>query len=112
MSTEKGVKLDTGKLRYDLVPLDTVRAIASVLTFGASKYTDNGWQSVENGYDRYKAAMVRHQVAVEIDGEWLDKESRLPHMWHFLTNAMFMVHFKQKEKEDEQMDNSSTNEEL
>jgi len=91
MGTEKGVKLDENKNRWDLLPLALIEGIVKVLTFGASKYTDNGWQTVENGYDRYKAAFFRHLVKLEA-GEDVDQESGLLHIDHMLTNVMFMKH--------------------
>jgi len=96
MGTDKGVKLDTGKLRWDLLPLDLVEGIVEVLTFGANKYTDNGWQSVENGYDRYKAAFFRHLLEIE-KGNLIDTESGLSHSDHMLTNALFMSYMVKDE---------------
>ena len=60
MGTDKGVKLDQGKVRMELLPLNTMEEVAKVLTFGAKKYTDNGWQTVPNGFERYKGALLRH----------------------------------------------------
>ena len=89
MSTAKGVKLDSGKLRWELLDLSLVEGIVAVLTFGAQKYTDNGWQSVPNGKDRYYAALMRHLIALR-NGEMIDPESNLPHIDHILTNAVFL----------------------
>ena len=55
----RGIKLDAGKTRWDLLPLRTVEEIVKVYTFGAEKYGDNNWQNLPDGYDRYKAAMFR-----------------------------------------------------
>ena len=96
--TAKGVKLDEGKLRWDLLPLDLIEGIVKVLTFGANKYTDNGWQSVDNGYARYKAALLRHMLAYE-NGHDIDAESGLHHLDHLLTNAMFIRHMSKVEEE-------------
>jgi hypothetical protein len=93
MSTKKGVKLDNGKLRWDLLPLDLVEGIVKVLTFGANKYTDNGWRCVPNAKERYRAALLRHLVAYS-KGEKIDTESGLPHIDHLQTNAMFLKYFE------------------
>lgn len=37
----RGIKLDAGKTRWDLLPLRTVEEIVKVYTFGAGKYGDN-----------------------------------------------------------------------
>lgn len=79
-----GVKLDAGKPRMGLVfngfPLALLE-IGKVATFGAAKYTDNGWVEVENGVERYTDAMYRHQLAEATD-QWLDDESGLAHAAH------------------------------
>lgn len=102
MSTEKGVKLDSGKNRLGLVFGGFSHAlwlVGQVGTFGANKYTDNGWQSVENGKNRYTDALLRHLFKVFM-GEKIDEESGLPHLAHACWNALAIleltVHEKQK----------------
>lgn len=48
------------KTRWELMPLDCLEDIARVYTEGAKKYDDNTWQNLDNGYQRYKAALLRH----------------------------------------------------
>ena len=93
MATEKGVKLDTGKPRMELLPLEALESIAEVMTFGANKYCDNGWKTVPNGLDRYKGALLRHLVAIE-KGETVDPESGLDHYAHVACNALFMLYLR------------------
>lgn len=50
----RGIKLDAGKTRWDLLPLRTVEEIVKVYTFGAGKYGDNNWQNLPDGYNRYR----------------------------------------------------------
>ena len=60
MSTEKGVKLDSGKNRLGLVLGGFSHAlwlVGCVGTLGVDKYTDNGWQQVKNGRNRYLDAL-------------------------------------------------------
>ena len=106
MSTEKGIKLDDNKDRWDLLPLELIEQVIKVLTFGANKYTDNGWQSVPNGYNRYRGALLRHLVAAE-KGILHDEETGLYHLAHMATNALFMLHFKLKE--DNELRNVDSN---
>lgn len=63
----KGMKNDfkDDKLRWDLLPLKEIEDIVKVYTEGAKKYSDNSWQLLDNGYDRYKAALFRHLVLFE-----------------------------------------------
>lgn len=72
-------------------------AVRDVYTFGAEKYAPNTWQKLENGYERYKAAMFRHVLAHE-QGEMRDRESGLPHLAHAAWNALAMLYFGLKDK--------------
>ena len=88
-SHEPGAKLDSGKLRAGLVLRgfsNALKAVAEVGTFGANKYTDDGWRSVENGRKRYEDALWRHLLA-----RGRDEQSGLPHAWHALWNMMALI---------------------
>lgn len=88
-SHEPGAKLDSGKLRAGLVLRgfsNALKAVAEVGTFGANKYTDDGWRSVENGRKRYEDALWRHLLA-----RGRDEQSGLPHSWHALWNMMALI---------------------
>lgn len=90
--TDKGVKFDGDKPRLDLVLGEfdkALWAVGEVGTYGANKYTDNGWQEVENGIERYSNAMLRHYLRAK--REYRDPESGLPHMWHCLWNCCAVV---------------------
>jgi len=98
----EGLKFDTGKLRYSLVPPVAIKGIAEVLTFGASKYGANNWQLVEDAEVRYLDALMRHLEAYRA-GERFDPESGLPHLAHLATNVAFLQYFDDKKtisKED------------
>lgn len=90
---KKGLKFDSGKLMYDLIPPEAETALARVLTFGANKYTRNGWQTVPNAVERYEAALMRHLNAHR-RGELFDPESGLTHLEHALCNLAFLVYFQ------------------
>lgn len=95
MSNE-GKKYDEGKLRWDLLPLPLVEKLVEVYTFGAQKYAPNTWQNLPDGYNRYKAAMLRHLTAYE-KGESIDPDSKLNHLYHTAWNALALIHFAEKE---------------
>lgn len=97
-STE-GKKFDGGKVRLDLLPWDSLTAVAEVLTFGANKYEEDGWKNVPNAYKRYTAAQLRHHAAAEL-GEEVDTESGLPHLAHEACNALFRLHFYLEENKN------------
>jgi len=87
---EPGAKLDAGKPRVALMLAGfprALKAVAEVTTFGAKKYTPNGWVSVPDGIERYTDALARHQLQ-EFSGEELDQDSGLTHAAHLAWNAL------------------------
>lgn len=55
-----GAKDDAGKRRWDMLPMKGAGEVVDVLTYGAAKYTPNGWRSVPEAKARYTAAAFRH----------------------------------------------------
>ena len=90
----EGVKFDAGKLRLDLVPTDGILALAQVLTSGAEKYGERGWEK-GMAWSRPYAALMRHLLAWW-SGQDTDPESGHSHLWHVLTNAAFLVAYEQR----------------
>lgn len=87
---EPGSKLDAGKRRPALVLGGFARALSAVAdvgTYGARKYTDNGWRTVPDGIERYSEAMLRHWLS-EAKGEQCDLETKLLHAAHLAWNAL------------------------
>ena len=88
-----GMKFDGDKPRmallFDGCP-NALEAVASVLTFGAQKYAAHSWQTVPEGEERYKSALLRHLTAVG-KGEDTDPESNLHHLAHAACNALFIL---------------------
>lgn len=97
-----GKKYDSGKRRMDLVDYSLLDGVADVLTFGANQYGDNNWQKVET--NRYQAALVRH-ISAYMQGDKVDKDSGIHHLYHAATNIMFLLW---KEKEHERTSNKPT----
>ena len=80
----KGVKHDQGKIKLRLIfdaMAKALEEVGKVGTFGGNKYTENGWQSVEDGVNRYTDAMYRH-LNKYAQGEEYDDESGLCHLSH------------------------------
>ncbi len=86
-----GVKHDTGKLRWDLLPYQAVREIVRVFTFGCNKYGDRNWEAGFN-YGRVFAALQRH-LAAWWSGEDCDEESGIHHLAHAGCNVLFLLFF-------------------
>ena len=87
---EAGAKLDDGKNRLGLVMFGFARAlqeVGKVGTYGAKKYSDNGWMDVPDGERRYTDAMCRHLLK-EATGEKNDPDSGLLHAAQVSWNAL------------------------
>lgn len=93
---KKGIKYDHDRLRWDLLPMECVEEIVKIYSFGSKKYSDNSWQNVENGRERYYAALMRHLVAWR-KGERIDPESGELHISHMAWNAIALIYLELKE---------------
>lgn len=96
------IKLDGGKVAVFQGAIDyfprAIEAVAGISQFGASKYAWKGWEGVEDGYNRYSNAMVRHLLKPGIEGD-LDSDSGLLHDAHCAWNALARLELKLKAKE-------------
>lgn len=87
---QPGAKLDAGKNRLGLVLFGfsrALQAVGEVGTYGANKYTDNGWMEVPDGERRYTDALLRHLMK-EAGGEFRDADTGLHHAAHSAWNAL------------------------
>ncbi|MEY8688401.1 MAG: dATP/dGTP diphosphohydrolase domain-containing protein [Leptothrix sp. (in: b-proteobacteria)] len=85
-----GAKLDAGKQRPGLVLgafAHALQAVTAVGTYGAKKYSPNGWLHVDSGLERYTDAMLRHQLA-ELGGEKYDPDTGIAHAAHAAWNSL------------------------
>jgi hypothetical protein len=87
-----GVKYDSKKPDYSLIPPHALDDVAKVLTYGAQKYDRHNWKQLENLDTRYFAAAQRHLWAIQ-RGEILDEETGLHHAAHAICCMMFMLEF-------------------
>ena len=83
-----GTKYDQEKSRMDLLAPDVLEGLASILTYGATKYEPRNWEKGMH-WGRVYAAAFRHLLAFW-NGEDLDSESGLPHIDHALCCIMFL----------------------
>ena len=90
----EGVKFDSAKARYDLIPPEAEEAIAQVLTFGAAKYGDRNWE-LGMDWGRVYAAMRRH-MAAWWGGEDNDPETGMSHLWHASACLAFLTAYEQR----------------
>nr|DAI01256.1 MAG TPA: hypothetical protein [Caudoviricetes sp.] len=78
------------KTRWELIPLDCLEDIARVYTEGAKKYGDNNWQNLDNGFERYRAAMFRHLIEY-MKGERVDSDTGCFHLAQCAWNCIAML---------------------
>lgn len=87
---EEGLKFDTGKLDFTLLPWESLEEVVKVLEFGKAKYGRENWKKLDNFTPRYLAAAFRHLVAM-LRGEQVDHESGLLHSAHLACNVLFII---------------------
>lgn len=92
-----GIKFDSGKPQYGLLPPDALLEVVKVLTYGAVKYAPDNWRKVDNALKRYFDAAQRHQWEWKSGestewaaGEKLD-ESGMNHLAHAIASLLFML---------------------
>jgi hypothetical protein len=90
----QGVKYDSEKPDYSLIPPHALEEVARALTYGKSKYSRENWKMLEDAENRYFAAAQRHLWAIR-RGETHDPESGLHHTAHAIVSMMFLYELKQ-----------------
>lgn len=95
----KGKKNDflDDKLRWDLLPMAEIEDIVKVYHAGSKKYGDNNWQNLENGFERYRAALMRHLMEY-MKGERVDADTGSWHLAQVCWNAIAMLWLDKHDK--------------
>lgn len=98
---EPGAKLDAGKSPTWQGLLDyfprACNAVADVSAAGARKYAWKGWESVPDGVNRYRNALVRHIVNESIEGKTDPDGFR--HLAQIAWNALATLELTLREEE-------------
>lgn len=84
-----GIKFDSAKPDYSLIPPYALDELVKVLTYGKDKYYRDNWKELDDGYNRYFAAAQRHLWAIR-RGETHDPESGLHHAAHAAASLFFL----------------------
>jgi len=93
-----GAKDDSGKSLTGLMVSGFSNALASVAevtTYGANKYTPNGWVTVPDAQNRYLDALFRHLLS-HTSGQRNDPESNLTHLAHAAWNILAILELKER----------------
>lgn len=94
---KEGVKYDTGKERFDLIPVGPLAEIARVYSMGAQKYEDNNWRKGIK-WGRVFASTMRHLWKFW-SGEERDEESGLHHLAHAAWNCITLLEYTTTHRE-------------
>lgn len=86
----EGIKHDSDKLDWTMLPFEQVEEVIKVLKEGAKTYGRDNWKSVEPK-ERYLSALFRHVVA-RAKGEVYDEQYGLSHMAHAVCCALFLMY--------------------
>lgn len=105
------------KFDYDKAPVvqgclayfpRAIKAVAFVSRYGATKYgvpySDKNWERVEDGENRYEAALVRHLLSIHEEGVEFDEESGMLHKAHLAWNALATLELALRRREEERGD--------
>jgi hypothetical protein len=97
--TPEGVKWDSGKPDYSLLPWKALDGVVRVLTYGAAKYSRDNWRRVPQFRDRYLAASLRH-ITAWAGGEERDPESGIHHLAHAVVSLMYLIQTDEERNND------------
>ncbi len=91
------VKLDSKKLRIELIPPEFLFATARGMTYGAEKYAAGNW-ATGDGFDwsRLYGALQRHLNSFW-SGEDIDEESGNHHLDHAACMLAFLIAHRDRE---------------
>src|SRR2546425_12839399 len=85
------IRHDKGKPNIWYVPSTAINAMARVFEFGAKKYHAYNYKTGKGlDWNRVYDSALRHLIAWN-DGENMDKESKMPHLWHTITNLAMLI---------------------
>ncbi len=100
LKSETALRYDAGKLRYDLIPADSLEQLAKVYTAGAAKYAERNWEKGMS-WSRCFGSLMRHAWAFW-RGEAIDVETGCHHMamaaWNCL--ALCSYHLRKAGTDD------------
>ncbi len=77
--SHRAIKHDQGKLRYDLVPTDSLKELVKVFTYGVEKYADRNWEKGME-WGRIYGAIQRHLNAFWSGKEINEEDDNLSHL--------------------------------
>jgi len=90
------LKHDNGKVDLSLIDNQFIHGVSRVLMFGAEKYERDNWK-LGTDWNRTYSAALRHLHSFW-DGEDIDPETGLSHLYHAACNLMFLDYWQRNDK--------------
>jgi len=87
--SDKALRFNEGKLRFDLIAPEMDKALAEILSYGTIKYGDRNWEKKLSAMN-YIASAKRHLNSWEL-GKDNDLESNLSHLKHLFCNIGMLI---------------------
>jgi len=78
------------KVNTFFVPPVATLYMALAMQEGARKYGPYNWREKKIQFSEYDGAAQRHRAAL-LDGQWLDPESGLPHLAHYMATLAIIA---------------------
>lgn len=85
----QGMRFNTNKTRFDLIPASWPRVLAQILTKGATKYAPRNWEKGLS-WSETLGSLHRH-LDKWVSGETHDEETKCHHMGHVAWNALALM---------------------
>lgn len=89
------LRYDEGKIRYDLLPADSIQELARVYTKGAAKYAERNWEKGMS-WSRCFGSLMRHAWAFW-RGETHDQETGCHHMAMAAWNCLALCSYDMRQ---------------
>lgn len=86
----KGDRYNEEKLKWSLLPYEALKPVIEVLMYGAKKYSAWNWRKGLS-WTETSESLLRHVYSF-LNNEDYDDESKLSHVGHIATNAIFLCY--------------------
>jgi len=87
-----GIKYDTSKPKWELLPYDALTEVVKVMTYGAIKYEPRNWEKGMS-WSRVFSSLQRH-LSLWFHGEDLDDESEMNHLAHAACCVLYLLAYE------------------
>jgi hypothetical protein len=93
MGKKTAARFNEGKIRFDLIPPNSLEWLARVYTYGTTKYSDDNWWKAFKWRKDTFGCITRH-IYKWLRGEKYDNESGLHHLAHAAWNCFALIEFE------------------